>query len=79
MKIDNTFEVETHKGVTIKNPTIEVVQTIDKNKDEVFIPHVRIISEGVDIYHELPPQPYVNGTWDDPERDAAIQKYFESL
>jgi len=79
MIIQNTFEVETHLGVTIVNPEVKVVQTIDKQDIEVFIPHVRIISEGIDIYHELPSQPYVNGTWEDKDVENAVVDYFSKL
>lgn len=77
--IENTFEVDTHPGVTIVNPEIEIVQTIDKAQDKVFIPCVIIHAPNIKIYHILPPQPYVNGTWEDEDVQAAIINYFNQL
>ena len=77
--INNTFEVDTHPGVTIINPEIEVIQTIDKPQDKVFIPCVIIHAENIKIYHILPPQPYVNGTWEDEDVQVSIINYFTEL
>lgn len=77
--INNTFEVDTHPGVTIVNPEIEVIQTIDKPQDKVFIPHVIIHAPNINIYHILPPQPYVNGTWEDENVISAVTIYFTNL
>ena len=77
--INNTFEVDTHPGVTIVNPEIEIIQTIDKAQDKVFVPCVIIHAENINIYHELPPQQYVNGTWEDEDVINAVTIYFQAL
>lgn len=77
--IENTFEVDTHPGVTIVNPEIELVTTVDIARDEVFQPTVIIHAENIKIYHVLPLQPYVNGTWEDEDVQAAIINYFTEL
>jgi len=77
--INNTFEVDTHPGVTIINPEIEVIQTIDKPQDKVFIPCVIIHAPNIKIYHILSPQPYVNGTWEDEDVQVSIINYFTEL
>lgn len=80
IQIENTFSVETHPGVTISNPDIELIQTIDTPNAETFTPCVVIHSgANVAIYHELTPQPYVNGTWEDSDVTTAITQYFLSL
>jgi hypothetical protein len=77
--IKNTFEVETHPGVTIVNPDIELVTTVDVSRWETFQPTVIIHAENIKIYHVLPPQPYVNGTWEDDDVNNAITTYFTNL
>jgi hypothetical protein len=74
-----TFTIETHADRTFTDPTITVVETVDKPLDETFIPRV-IISDSTGEYsHTLPPQPYVNGTWIDEDVEASVTNYFNSL
>lgn len=79
IQINNTFELDTHPGVTIVNPEIVVVETVDRAAEETFTPHVLVSAPNITIYHELPPQSYVKGTWGDDEVQDAITNYFSKL
>lgn len=71
--------IPTHQEIEMIDPTWRVAKTIDLNQTEQFEPHIILTFNGQDYYHILPPQPYVDGTWDDPVRDAAIQAYLASI
>lgn len=74
------LELETHPGVTIIDPTFELQKTVDYYpSSNYFQPEVLVISENIKIYHVLPKQPYVNGTWTDKDVEDSIQRYFDSI
>lgn len=74
-----TFTIETHQDRTFTDPLIEVVETIDRPQDEVFIPRVIITDDSGEYSYMLPPQDYVNGTWTDADVETAITNYFNSI
>lgn len=80
MKIEIT---ETHKGVIIENPTYEILpETVDNHIKETFSPAIIVGSEksnNIAIYHRLPPQPYVNGTWGDEDVVNAVENHLKTL
>ena len=72
--------LDTQPGVTIVNPTFELQRTVDLYpSDNKFQPEVLVITENIKIYHVLPPQDYVNGTWNDNDVQNAIKNYFEQI
>jgi hypothetical protein len=73
------FTLETHQALTIVDPEIVLIKTIDYPITETFVPCVIVKWQGNDIYHELPPQPYVNGTWTDARVVTAIETHFKSI
>jgi len=73
------YTVNTHQGVVIDNPTIEIVGTFDNPINETFTTSIIFVFGESRIFHEMPPQPYVNGTWNDEDVDKAIEKHLKSL
>lgn len=74
-----TFTIETHSDRTFTDPSITVVETVDNPIAETFTPRVIIADSTGEYSHTLPPQPYVNGTWDDTDVETAVTNYFNSL
>lgn len=73
------FELATHPGLILIDPDVQVVQTIDDDINDTFTPHLLFINGESRIYHVMPPQPYVNGTWTNATRDNAVRAYLESI
>ena len=74
------IELDTHKGVILENPTIELMGTYDDPINETFTPTIRLTDgENVKPWHDLPPQPYVKGTWTDEDVQNAIDKYLNEI
>ena len=73
------YTVNTHEGVVIDNPQIEVIGTFDDPIKETFTPSIIFVFGESRIFHELPPQPYVNGTWDDSNVELAIENYLKTI
>jgi len=73
------YTVNTHEGVVIDNPTIEIVGTFDDPINETFKPSIIFVFGENRIYHELPSQPYVNGTWNDEDVENAIENHLKTL
>jgi len=73
------YTVNTHEGVVIDNSTIEIVGTFDDPINETFKPSIVFVFGESRIYHELPPQPYVNGTWNDEDVKLAIENHLKTL
>jgi hypothetical protein len=73
------YQVNTHKGVVIDNPSIEIVGTFDNPIEETFTPSIIFAFGENRIFNEMPPQPYINGTWNDSDVDKAIEKHLKSL
>lgn len=74
-----TFTIETHADRTFTDPTITVIETVDRPLDSTFIPRVIISDSTGDYSHTLPPQPYVDGTWTDDDVSNSVNQYFESI
>lgn len=73
------YTVSTHEGVVIDNPSIEVQGTFDNPNDETFKPNIVFVFDESRIFHELPPQPYVDGTWNDGDVEKAIENHLKTL
>ena len=74
------FELETHLGVTLIDPKIEVVKTLDDPINETFQPHLLFTDgERIRIYHVMPEQPYVNGTWSDNTVSKSVETYLKII
>ncbi len=73
------FELETHPGLIIENPQIEILGTFDNLKNETFRPSVLLIGENYQIHHDLPEFPYINGTWTDEDVLNHVEMYFIEL
>ena len=79
-KATGTFEVETHKGLKMVDPNYEINQgTKDFPIDEKFIPSITFIFDNSRIFHQLPPQPYVNGGWEDKDVEDAVARYLKNI
>ena len=73
------YTVPLHPGLLIVEPTVEVISTIDWPQDESFQPAIILRTAYCEIYHELPAQPYVNGTWSDEDVYNAIAAHLETI
>lgn len=73
------FELDTHKGVILVNPTIELIGTFDNPIDETFTPTIVFVDVNIRIGHSLPAQPYINDTWTDEDVQNAIDNYLASI
>lgn len=73
------YTVSTHEGVIIDNPTIEVQGTFDNPNNETFTPRIVFVFGESRIFHELPPQPYVDGTWNDSDVEKSIELHLKTL
>lgn len=73
------FILDTHKGLVIENPKIEILGTFDNLKNETFQPSVLLIGENFQIHHDLPEFPYINGTWNDEDVEIVVSEYFQNL
>jgi hypothetical protein len=75
--------LNSHPDITLIEPVFKLVKTIDYPESETFVPCLEFEVDNSEvkfkIYHELPPQPYVNGSWTDVDVDNAIKTYFESI
>lgn len=73
------YTVDTHEGVIIENPEIELIGTFDNPIEQTFKPSILFKFGDSKIHHELPPQPYVNGTWTDVNVELAIENHLKTL
>jgi hypothetical protein len=73
------YKVETHPGVVIENPEIEILKTIDYPKNKTFQPIILFIFGESRIYHELPEYDYINDTWGDDDVDNTITEYLKTI
>lgn len=75
-----TYAVPSHPGVLIVDPTVVVVSTIDRPLQQQFQPAIEFVrGERVRIHHDLPPQPYVAGTWTDEDVEQAVAAHLVTL
>ena len=75
-----TYTVNTHPGLQMINPNYEINQgTKDFFKDKTFQPSITFVIGNSRIFHQLPPQPYVNDSWDDAIVESAIENYLKSI
>lgn len=65
--------------VELEDFTWEVHSTLDNPKDETFTPTVVFVSGKTRIANQLPPQPYVNGTWSDKDVNDAVENYIQLI
>lgn len=74
------IELDSHPGVVMIDPTIEIVGTYDDPINETFTPRIIFhAGKNVNIGHDLPPQLYVNGTWTDADVENALTNYIRSI
>jgi hypothetical protein len=54
---------------------------LDLPQAQTFTPLIALKGEALtySIAHELPAQPYVNGTWDDVDVMAAVESYLKTI
>lgn len=75
-----TFTINTHEGVDLTGEKWTLVKTIDHSDSQTFTPCIIFNeSERTNIYYELPPQPYVNDTWNDEDVQVAILNHIKQL
>jgi hypothetical protein len=55
------------------------VGTFDNPIEQTFKTSIIFVFGESRIFHEMPPQPYVNGTWNDSDVQKAIEKHLKSL
>jgi hypothetical protein len=70
------------RNITLEDPIVELDYTVDNPKNETFMPVIVLVDKinpAIRIGHELPPQPYVEGTWTDEDVENAIQEYIKSI
>ena len=72
------IKIESH-NVEFSDYTLEVISTIDNPIDRTFTPTVVFISGEVRIANQLPPQPYVNGTWTDEDVTESVENYLKTI
>lgn len=72
------IKIESH-NVELEEFTWEVHSTLDNPNAETFTPTVVFISGKTRIANQLPPQPYVNGSWTDEDVSNAIENYIKSI
>ena len=74
------IRLESHPGVDLINPKIERLGTFDDHIKKTFTPTIVFVVEpNIRIAHNMPAQPYVNGTWEDEDVENAIQEYIKSI
>ena len=75
------YTLNTHPEITVTDPSIEVVSVLDLPQAHTFTPLITLKDKAMtySIAHELPAQPYVNGTWDDVDVMAAVDKYLKTI
>jgi hypothetical protein len=75
------YTLNTHPEITVTDPTIEVVSVLDLPQSQTFTPMIQLKGEAMtySIAHELPAQPYVNGTWDDADVMASVENYLKTI
>ena len=76
------FELNTHPGLIINNPTIEIYYVVDYPQHKTFAPTIIFIdgdSPKIRIGHVMSQQPYVNDTWTDEDVENAINKYLNEI
>ena len=74
------IQLDTHPGVILENPTIEVDFVVDFPSESKFRPHIIFsVGENIRIAHELPKFDYVDGTWEDEDVNNAIEGYLPTL
>ena len=73
------YTVNTHEGLIIENPKIEIFGTFDNLKEKIFKPIIIFVFGESRIYHDLPEQPYINNTWDDNDVELAIENHLKTL
>lgn len=76
------IELESHPGVVLLDPFVELLTTTDDEKNETFTPAIILIdsvNSNIRIGHVLPPQPYVNGTWESEDVGLAISNYIKEI
>jgi hypothetical protein len=75
------YTLSTHPEITVTDPSVEVVSVLDLPQAQTFTPLIALKDEAMtySIAHELPAQPYVNGTWDDVDVMAAVDKYLKTI
>lgn len=79
------IQLDTHEGLIIENPTIEILEgTKDFHLQEKFQPSVRLhlADNKSKIFHQCPMFPYspnIENGWDDAYVKECIDKYFEEM
>lgn len=71
--------LESHPGLVLVDPTVEILRTIDDDVNDTFTPQLLFIHGESRIFHEMPPQPYVDGSWTNDDRDEAVSAYVSGL
>jgi hypothetical protein len=80
MTTTGQYLVDSHPGVVMIDPKIEINEgTKDFFKSEEFQPSITFVFGESRVYHELPRQPYVDGTWDDDVVESSILSYLNDI
>lgn len=76
------IELESHPGVVLKDPFVELKTTIDDEINQTFTPNI-VFTDSVNplikIGHSLPAQPYVNGSWESEDVKKSIEDYIKLI
>jgi len=74
------FELESHKGVILENPTIEIASITDFPIEKKFKPSILFIIEpNIRIHHDLPTYDYIDGTWTDEDVEIIVDEYLNTI
>ncbi len=76
------IEVNTHPGLIITNPAVEIYYVTDFPSTKTFSPTIILIDEEspkIRIGHTLPPHPYINDTWEDIDVSTYINEYLQKI
>lgn len=72
------IKIESH-NIELNDFTYEIHSTLDNPNDETFTVSIVFVSGMTRIFNQLPPQPYVNGTWNDADVQKAVEVYLKTI
>lgn len=72
------IKIESH-NIELNDFTYEIHSTLDNPNDGTFTVSIVFISGMTRIFNQLPPHPYVNGTWTDEDVQNTVTNYIKSI
>lgn len=75
-----TYAVPSHPGLLLVDPEVIIVSTLDLPRLQRYRPSIELVmGDHVRIHHDLPEQPYVDGTWTDADVSASVEAHLLTL